>query len=78
MEGPRQASPSGLAGRASGRRQDRLIAKADKEAGQLLRVFARASRAIEGNPSEVYQKVSERADVPRQELERFRELLRLP
>jgi len=26
----------------------------------------------------VYQKVSERADVPRQELERFRELLRLP
>jgi len=53
-------------------------AKADKEAGQLLRVFARASRAIEENPSEVYQKVSERADVPRQELERFRELLRLP
>jgi hypothetical protein len=53
-------------------------AKADKEAGQLLRVFARTSRAIEENPGEVYQKVSERADVPRQELERFRQLLRLP
>jgi len=53
-------------------------AKADKETGQLLRVFARASRAIEENPSEVYQKVSARADVPRQELEQFRELLRLP
>ena len=50
----------------------------DKETGQLLRVFARASRAIEENPSAVYQKVSARADVPRQELERFRELLRLP
>jgi len=53
-------------------------AKADQETGQLLRVFARASRAIEENPGEVYQKVSARADVPRQELERFRELLRLP
>jgi len=53
-------------------------AKADKEAGQLLRVFARASRAIEENPAEVIQKVSARPDVPRQELERFRELLRVP
>ena len=53
-------------------------AKADKEAGQLLRVFARVSRAIEENPSEVYQKVSERPDVPRRELEQFRGLLRLP
>jgi hypothetical protein len=53
-------------------------AKADKEAGQLLRVFARVSRAIEENPGEVYQKVGERPDVPRQELEQFRGLLRLP
>ena len=53
-------------------------AKADKEANQLLRVFARASRALEENPGEVIQKVSERPDVPRQELERFRELLRVP
>src|SRR5262245_47449904 len=52
--------------------------KADKEAGQLLRVFARASRAIEDNPAQVYQKVSERPDVSRQELERFRQLLGLP
>ena len=53
-------------------------AKADKEAGQLLRVFARASRAIEDNPAEVLQKVGERPDVPRPELERFRGLLRQP
>lgn len=53
-------------------------AKADQEAGRLLRVFARVSRAIESNAAQVYQKVSERSDVPRQELEQFRELLRLP
>jgi hypothetical protein len=53
-------------------------AKADKEAGQLLRVFARVSRAIENNAAHVYQKVSERPGVPRQELEQFRGLLRLP
>jgi len=53
-------------------------AKADKEAGGLLRLFARASRAIENNSAQVYFKVSERPDVPRQELEQFRELLRLP
>ncbi len=52
-------------------------AKADKEAAGLLRMFARASRAIENNSAQVYQKVSERPDVPRQELERFRELLGL-
>ena len=53
-------------------------AKADKEAGRLLRVFSRASRAIEEDPGAVYQKVSERVDVPRRELEQFRALLRLP
>jgi len=53
-------------------------AKADREAGFLLRTFARASRAIEENPARVYQRVSERADVPRHELEEFRRLLRLP
>jgi len=53
-------------------------AKADREAGFLLRTFARASRAIEENPAQVYQRVSERADVPRHELEEFRRLLRLP
>jgi hypothetical protein len=53
-------------------------AKADKEAVGLLRLFARASRAIENNSAQVYLKVSERPDVPRRELEEFRELLRLP
>jgi hypothetical protein len=52
--------------------------KADKETGQLLRVFARVSRAIEENPAEVYRKVSERPDVPRAELQQFRVLLGLP
>jgi hypothetical protein len=53
-------------------------AKADREAGLLLRTFARVMRAIEENPASVYQRVSERADVPRPELEQFRRLLRLP
>jgi hypothetical protein len=53
-------------------------AKADKEAGYLLRTFARTTRAIEEDPARVYQLVSERPDVPRAELEEFRRLLRLP
>jgi hypothetical protein len=53
-------------------------AKADREAGLLLRTFARVMRAIEEDPASVYQRVSERADVPRPELEQFRRLLRLP
>ena len=52
--------------------------KADREARQLLRVFSKVSRAIEDNPADVYAKVRERADVPRQELEEFRKLLRVP
>jgi hypothetical protein len=55
-----------------------IQAKADKEAGQLLRIFARASRAIETSPEDVYAKVRERPDVPRRELEEFRQLLRVP
>ena len=53
-------------------------AKADKEAGYLLRVFARVSRAIEEDPARVYQLVSERPDVPRSDLEEFRRVLHLP
>ncbi len=53
-------------------------AKADKEAGYLLRTFARATRAIEEDPARVYQLVSERPDVPRAELEEFRRVLGLP
>jgi hypothetical protein len=53
-------------------------AKADKEAGYLLRTCARVTRAIEEDPARVYQLVSERPDVPRAELEGFRRVLRLP
>lgn len=52
-------------------------AKADKEAAKLLRVFARASQAIEERPAEVYQKLSERPDVPPRDLAEFRALLHL-
>lgn len=52
--------------------------KADREARRLLRVFAKVSRAIEDNPAGVYARVRERADVPKQELEEFRKLLRVP
>jgi hypothetical protein len=53
-------------------------AKADREAGLLLRTFARVTRALEERPARVYELVSERPDVPRRELEEFRRLLRLP
>jgi hypothetical protein len=53
-------------------------AKADREAGLLLRTFARVTRALEQTPAEVYQLVRARPDVPRRELEEFRRLLRLP
>jgi hypothetical protein len=52
--------------------------KADREGRQLLKVFAKVSRAIEDNPADVYRRVSERPDVPRPELEEFRRLLKLP
>jgi hypothetical protein len=54
-----------------------IQAKADREAGLLLRTFARVTRAIEENPARAYQLVSERPDVPRRELEEFRRLLGL-
>lgn len=50
-------------------------AKADREARQLLKVFARVSRAIEERPEEVYETVRQRPDVPQQELAEFRHLL---
>jgi hypothetical protein len=52
--------------------------KADREARQLLKVFARVSRAIEDNPADVYARIRERPDVPKAELEEFRKLLRVP
>jgi len=52
-------------------------AKADREARKLVKVFARASRAIEDDPAAVVALVSQRPDVPRHELEEFRQLLEL-
>jgi hypothetical protein len=52
--------------------------KADREARQLLKVFAKVSRAIEDNPGDVYTRVRERPDVPKGDLEEFRKLLRVP
>jgi len=65
--------------RAIGRMGGSLVQKkADREARQLLRVFSKVSRAIEDNSADVYAKVREHADVPKQELEEFRKLLRVP
>jgi hypothetical protein len=55
-----------------------IQSKADREARQLLRTFAKVSRAIEQDAPEVYRKVSARPDVPREALEEFRRLLGLP
>ncbi|PYM96833.1 MAG: hypothetical protein DME04_00790 [Candidatus Rokuibacteriota bacterium] len=53
-------------------------AKAEKEAQRLVKVFARASRAIDDNPAHVHEKVRQRQDVPSGDLEEFRRLLHLP
>jgi hypothetical protein len=52
-------------------------AKAEKEARLLVRVFARASRAIESDPAGVHELLRQRPDVPPRELEEFRGLLEL-
>ena len=65
--------------RAIGRMGGPLVQKkADREALQLLRVFAKVSRAIEDNPTHVITHLRERGDVPRPELEQFRKLLGVP
>src|SRR5262245_25905430 len=51
--------------------------KADLEARRLMRTFARASRAIEDNPADVYDKVRQRPDAPARELQEFARLLNL-
>src|SRR5881396_1862453 len=53
-------------------------AKAEKEAHQLVRVFARTARAIDNDPAGVHELLRQRPDVPRRELEEFRQLLQLP
>ena len=52
-----------------------VTAKAEREAHKLVKVFARASRAIEERPAEVYAQLRQRPDVPPRELEEFRQLL---
>ena len=49
--------------------------KADLEARRLMRTFARASRLIDGNPADVYERLRQRPDVPARELEEFGRLL---
>jgi hypothetical protein len=53
-------------------------AKAEREARQLVRVFARTTRAIEDDPAGVHARLARRPDVSRGELEEFRRLLELP
>lgn len=53
-------------------------AKAEKEAQRLVKVFARASRAIDDSPARVHEQVRQRRDVPSGDLEEFRRLLHLP
>ena len=52
-------------------------AKAEKEAHRLVRVFARASRAIDERPAEVLAQLRQSPDVPQRELEEFRQLLKV-
>ena len=49
--------------------------KADLEAHRLMKVFARASRAIDNDPAGVYEQLRQRPDVPQRELEEFGRLL---
>jgi hypothetical protein len=49
--------------------------KADKEAHRLMRVFAKASRAIDENPAGVLEQLRQRPDVPQRELAEFSRLL---
>jgi hypothetical protein len=52
--------------------------KGEKEARRLVKVFAKTTRAIDADPSGVFEKVRQRPDVPARELEQFRRLLNLP
>jgi hypothetical protein len=49
--------------------------KADKEAQRLMRVFAKASRAIDENPTGVLEQLRQRPDIPQRELAEFSRLL---
>jgi hypothetical protein len=64
-----------LAGRIAG---TVATAKAQKEARRLVKIFMRASRAIDENPAHVHELVRQRPDVPPGDLAEFRKLLQLP
>jgi hypothetical protein len=49
--------------------------KADLEARRLMKVFAKASTAIDSDPAGVLAKVRQSPDVPRRQLEEFARLL---
>jgi hypothetical protein len=53
-------------------------AKGEKEARQLVELFAKTTKAIESDPGGVYDKVRRRPDAPAHELDDFRRLLNLP
>lgn len=53
-------------------------AKADREGRQLVKMFARTTRAIEDDPAGVYEQLRRQPAVPARELDHFRRLLRLP
>jgi hypothetical protein len=53
-------------------------AKAEKEGTRLVKTFARATRAIDDNPTALCEELARRPDVPRRELEEFRRLLSRP
>jgi hypothetical protein len=52
--------------------------KADREARQLMKVFARVSRALDERPAQIWAELSRRPDVPPRELEAFGRLLNGP
>jgi hypothetical protein len=52
-------------------------AKGEKEARRLVKLFARATHAIEADPAGVFAKVRQSPDVPPRELDGFRRLLNL-
>lgn len=49
--------------------------KADREARRLMKVFARVSRALDENPTGVWEQLRQRPEVPRPQLEEFGRLL---
>ena len=49
--------------------------KADREARDIVKLFARVSRAVDADPAGVYAKLRDQPGIPRAELDEFRSLL---